>query len=128
MQPQVQAAVFQWLNGHVTAPVYDVVPKNASFPYAVIGEDSFEADDTDDSFGGEAFVEIEIWSKYEGKKEAKVIAREIYQRLHRASLDVQGYSLAVAHWESSNTFDQTEPGDPTPTTLTVETYRIVIHE
>src|SRR5690606_21636024 len=107
-----------------SAPVFDRVPDGAKTPYVAIGEDTFDADDTDDSLGGEAYIEIEIWSTYEGKKEAKTIARQIKQRLHRAYLNVEGFSLAAAHWESSDTFSEPD-GE---TTRTVETYRILIHE
>lgn len=124
MQPEVQAALYAYLNGHISAPVYDKVPETASTPYVSIGEDSFEPDDTDESLGGEVFIELEIWSTYEGKKEAKTIARQIKQRLHRSYLNVEGFSFAAAHWESSDTF--AEPDGET--TRAVETYRILIHE
>lgn len=124
MQPEVQSAVFARLNGHLSAPVFDYVPEGTKPPYVTIGEDTFTPDDTDDSLGGEAFVEIEIWSTYEGKKEAKALAKAIRDRMHRASLEVEGYSFAVAHWDSSDTFEEPD-GE---TTRTVETYRILIHE
>ena len=124
MQPELQAAVYARLNGYLTAPVFDFVPPGTKTPYVTVGEDNFTPDDTDDSLGGEAFVEIEIWSTYEGKKEAKALAKAIYQRMHRAELEVDGYSLAVAHWDSSDSFEEPDG----KTTRAVEIYRVVIHE
>lgn len=95
-------AVFDRLSGQLSTPVYDNVPKNASFPYVVIGEDTHVPFDTDDSLGSESTVTIHVWSRYRGKKEAKQIQGEIYDALTRQELELDGYDLITIEFEYSD--------------------------
>jgi hypothetical protein len=94
-----QQAIFTALSGEISATVYDDVPSlpsgqpAANFPYVVIGDDTFLAWDTDDRLGAEITVTLHIWSRADGMQEAKDIAGEIYDILHRADLAVTGCNL-----------------------------------
>lgn len=92
-----QQAIFTALSGHISAAVYDDAPDlpagmpSEAFPYVVIGDDTVEPWDTDDTLGAEVTVTLHIWSRGAGMKQAKAIAGEIYTILHRASLSASGY-------------------------------------
>lgn len=127
MRTALQQALYNLLQPELSCPVYDDVPQHAAMPYVVIGEDSFASDDTDDSRGGEATCEIHIWSdgrKDAGRKKSKQIADEVYELLHQTELNVDGYSLAVALWESSDSLDDADG----IVRDALETYRVILHE
>lgn len=124
MRTALQQALYELLQPELSCPVYDDVPQHAAMPYVVIGEDSFESDDTDDSRGGEATCEIHIWSDYAGRKQGKEIADDVYEALHQTELNVDGYSLAVALWESSDSLDDADG----VVRDQVDTYRVILHE
>jgi hypothetical protein len=94
-----QQAIYTALAGNITATVYDEVPMlpsgqpSANFPYVAIGDDTRIAWDTDDRTGAEMTMTLHIWSRANGMREAKRIAGEIYDILHRADLAVTGYHL-----------------------------------
>lgn len=99
----LQAAVFDRLDGYPGIDrVYDDVPKNANFPYVVIGEDTHVPFDTDDSTGCEATITIHVWSRYRGKKEAKQIQGLIYEALNREPLILEDHSLVTIEFEYSD--------------------------
>lgn len=94
-----QQAVFTALSGQISATVYDDVPilpsgqPVANFPYVVIGNDTLLAWDTDDQLGAEITLTLHIWSRASGMKEAKGIAGEIFDLLHRASPTIADYHV-----------------------------------
>ena len=87
-----QKLIFDTLSGNISATVYDDVPDQppgmpaSSFPYVVIGFDDAEPFDTDSFVGSQIGIELNIWTVYEGKKEAKQIMEQIYNLLHRQTL------------------------------------------
>lgn len=97
--PKAQKLIFDTLNGAISAGVYDDVPDQPpgmpedSFPYAVIGFDDAESFDTDTWVGSQLQVEINVWSTYDGKLEAKNIMAEIYELLHRKPLVIEGATV-----------------------------------
>lgn len=95
-------AVFERLSDELSTPVYDDVPRNAAFPYVVVGEDTHVPFDTDDSLGSESTVTIHVWSRYRGKKEAKQIQGEIYDALTRQELTVKDHDLITIEFEYSD--------------------------
>lgn len=95
-------AVFERLSDELSTPVYDDVPRNAAFPYVVVGEDTHVPFDTDDSLGSESTVTIHVWSRYRGKKEAKQIQGEIYDALTRQELTVEDHDLITIEFEYSD--------------------------
>ena len=98
----LQETVFDALTAYPGLPdIYDDVPKNAAFPYIVIGEDTHIPFDTDDSLGSESTVTIHVWSRYRGKKEAKEIQANIYDALTRQQLTIDAHDLITIEFEYS---------------------------
>lgn len=124
MRSVLQQALYDALTDALDVPVFDDVPQHQAMPYVAIGDDSIDADDTDDSRGGIAFVDFHIWSDYAGRKESKDIADAMYQALHQKNLSVYGYSVAVALWDSSDGADE---GDGSVREV-IETYKVILHE
>jgi hypothetical protein len=98
----IQEAVFERLAAQPNLTVYDDVPKNKTFPYVVVGEDTHVPFDTDDSLGAESTVTIHVWSRYRGKKEAKDIQGVVYDALTRQDLTIAGYDLITIEFDYSD--------------------------
>lgn len=94
-----QKIVFDALSGNISATVYDDVPDlppgdpAANFPYVVMANDISEPLDTDSWVGETVTIELNIWSRYNGSKEAKTIQAEIYDLLHRQPLTLAGVDV-----------------------------------
>lgn len=94
-----QKIIFDALNGNISATVYDDVPDlppgdpTANFPYVVMANDISEPLDTDSWVGEAVTIELNIWSRYNGAKEAKTIQAEIYDLLHRQPLTLVGVDV-----------------------------------
>jgi hypothetical protein len=73
--------------------LFDFVPPDSAFPYVVLGDGS-EADwSTSTEDGREHTIQIDVWSRQPGHKEAKQIADVIRATLNNASLTVSGATL-----------------------------------
>lgn len=99
---KVQKAIFSALTA-LSIPVFDEVPQDQSFDYAVIGDSDYDEFDTDTSIGAEGKVSITVWSRYRGRKAIKEVQNEIYQLLQRAQLAIVGYNLITLDFISSDT-------------------------
>jgi hypothetical protein len=121
---EIQKAVFARLNNVLSIPVYDNVPDNAQAPYVVIGDDTLVEFDSDGTSGFEATVTVHSWSIYRGRAEVKNIMGLIYDALHRAELNVQGYNLLGCDCEFSETFLESDG----VTRHGVQRFRILIRE
>lgn len=121
---EIQKAVFARLNNVLSIPVYDNVPDNAQAPYVVIGDDTLVEFDSDGTSGFEATVTVHSWSVYRGRAEVKNIMGLIYDALHRAELNVQGYNLLGCDCEFSETFLESDG----VTRHGVQRFRILIRE
>jgi hypothetical protein len=88
--------------------VYGDPPKNATYPYVVVGDDSFAPFDTDTSTGFDAIATIHVWDNYSGYKRVKNIAGDIYEALSRANLSVTGYTVLDCMFDSSDYFLDTD--------------------
>ena len=118
----IQTAVFQRLRGYAPLAdvlaahgtlggpaIYDDVPQAAksedsdAFPFVTVGEDTHNANDTDDSAGADSTITINAWSRFRGRSEVKEIQGLIYDALHRAELDLGALSLTTIEWEMSET-------------------------
>ena len=97
----LQAAIFTALAADSTvqsllgvpARIYDAVPRDAPFPYAVIGDGKEIAYDTATDQGSEHQVTVAVWSRNGGHKEAKSIAEAIRFTLNGAVLSLSGHAL-----------------------------------
>lgn len=109
LQQAVYARLTTALTG--TAQVYDHVPQSEdgdrtpkSYPYVVIGDGSDREFDCDDATGTDSEVQIDIWSRYRGRKEVKQLMGSIHTALHRQSLSVEGADFGFMTWEFSDDF------------------------
>lgn len=75
------------LSQMVSQRVYDHVPERESFPYVSIRATAREWDTSDD-FGKELSVEINVWSREEGRRECELI-------LHAVEHALRGMAPAV---------------------------------
>lgn len=118
----IQQAIFDKLTAELSVPVFDHVPQETHYPYAVVGDDTSTPFDTDDSTGTEATVTIHTWSQYRGRKEAKELNQAIYNALHRETLEING-----AHFvECFSEFEQTLVESDGLTRHGINRFRIII--
>jgi hypothetical protein len=113
----VQTAVYTRLTAEISsATIYDDVPglaegqPTANFPFVVIGQDYVTAWDDDDQLGGNVFVQLHVWSRYQGKAEAKAIMADIDVALNRqhANLSATGYVFLDCLLDYSSIFDESD--------------------
>jgi len=126
-----QELVFVALDGKLTScTVFDTAPflpegaQSTSFPYCVIGNDTTEPWDTDDTRGTEISLTLHFWSRAKGMKQVKALMDQAYGLLHRASLAKTGYSIIDCLFEFGEAMNdpdgQTKHG--------VQRYRLTIRE
>jgi hypothetical protein len=102
-QAAIQQAVFDRLST-LPCPRYDNVPQGSAFPYVVIGDDTSNQWDTDDSTGTETTCTIHVWSRQPGRKEVKDLMQLIYDRLHRSNFPIAGAVLIECQAEFQESF------------------------
>ena len=75
--------------------IYDDNPKQAPYPYVVMGE--MTATDWSDKFepGQEVYSTLHIWSQYKGRKEVVEMGDAILQVLTKSTLDLAPNFRAV---------------------------------
>ena len=73
--------------------VFDAVPRDAAFPYIVVGEDGESNWDTATEAGSEHSLAIHVWSRGGGRKEIKLAAGAVRDCLDGASLALTGHTL-----------------------------------
>lgn len=108
-QLPTQKAVYELLVAGLSCAVYDDVPDSpvgapeALFPYAVVGEDTAVAWDTDSSLGAAVAVTVNLYSRYSGKKELKELIEEVYDVLNRdaSQLSASGFRFIDCLFVSS---------------------------
>lgn len=74
-------------------PIFADVPEidggnNAFFPYVTFGPDTLTPWDTKTSLGGNATVQINVWTRAANYTQAKAISSLIYDRLHYQQLTI----------------------------------------
>jgi len=73
--------------------LFDFVPPDSIFPYVVLGDGNESDWSTATEDGTEHAVQIDVWSREPGHKEAKEIADVIRATLNNAALTVTGATL-----------------------------------
>ena len=68
--------------GIVGDRVYDDVPQNTTYPYIVVSDSPWTDGGTDADFGQDYNININCYSQYAGRKEAKEINAAVYTLLH----------------------------------------------
>jgi len=95
----LQSAVFAALSGDATLQslvstrIFDAVPRDAAFPYAVLGDGKETNWDTATEEGSEHQFTVTVWSRNGGHKEAKSVADAIRFVLNGATLSLSGHAL-----------------------------------
>jgi len=73
--------------------IFDHVPRDAAFPYVVVGDDAVRDAGTATEAGSEHLIAIQVWSRAKGLKECKAAAETVRLALDQAELDIGGYAL-----------------------------------
>lgn len=104
---ELQTAIYQKLSLALAVPVYDHVPQvddagdNGDYPYVRIESPRDNENDTDNDTGFDTTIQLHVWSRYRGNKEAAELQAQIYNALHRQDLTVTGYGVSDVHQEFS---------------------------
>jgi len=97
----LQTAVFAALNADTGVQsvlgnpprLFDAVPRDAAFPYAVLGDAAETNYGTATESGSEHAFAIDVWSRSTGHREPKQIAEAIRAALDGAPLNLAGHAL-----------------------------------
>src|SRR5438105_1277272 len=73
--------------------LFDYAPPDSAFPYVVLGDGSETDWSTATEDGTEHAVQVDVWSRAPGHKEARQIADVIHAALNHAALTVSGATL-----------------------------------
>jgi hypothetical protein len=73
--------------------LFDYVPRDSAFPYVVLGDGNESDWSTATESGTEHAIQIDVWSREPGHRQAKQIADVIRATLNNASLTVSGVTL-----------------------------------
>ena len=87
------------LSGLATGGVLDHVPQDNPYPYVVVGFDTSGDESTMGKDGQVHRVNLNVWSRYRGKKEAQDILSRIHDLLHKARFGVTGFNNAGTMYE-----------------------------
>ena len=88
--------------------IYDAVPREAAFPYVVVGDDQVNDWSTATEGGSEHLLAIHVWSRNGGCKEAKLIADVVREGLDGASLALTGQTLIDILYQGEETVRETD--------------------
>ena len=78
------------LTALIGSRIFDFVPPDSAFPYVILGDGS-EADwSTATEDGSEHAIQVDVWSREPGHREAKQIGDVIRATLNNAALAVSG--------------------------------------
>jgi hypothetical protein len=86
--------------------VFDTPPRGTAFPYIVIGDDTESDWSTATEAGSEHAIQVHVWSRADGRKEAKLVADAVRGALDGAELSVTGQTLIdIRYLETALTRD-----------------------
>ena len=106
---EIQKAIIDKLSANLLTCVFGYVPENQDFPYIVVDYPDNDNNDTDTEDAFDSDVQVMVYSRYRGTKEAADIAKEIYDLLHRVALsDTISYSISTIHQSFSKIFTETD--------------------
>lgn len=108
----LQAAIAGALSAHAGvrlyagAPprIYDDVPERPVFPYITIGDDEARDWSTGSEAGAEHALTLHVWSRYAGRREAKLLMDEIAACLHDQPLALSARRLINLRHAGMETF------------------------
>jgi hypothetical protein len=82
--------------------IFDAVPYNQPFPFAVIGEMTSTDWSTGTEQGAEHSLVLHIWSRSGGKKQTFEAASAIFDALHEAAFPLEGHGLVNLRHQSTD--------------------------
>lgn len=109
----LQTAYYQALNGNIShsgnvVPVYDVVPKDADYPFIVFVSQNVIEEPTKDDFGTEVVFELDVVTGFEGSFGGKSMAYDISDDVVEAIrtrtanyLSLSGFTMVTTTLDSS---------------------------
>ena len=104
----LQAAMYTALVGHqplmdIITGVHDYTPDQKPFPYVQFGTIDAVDFGTKTFDGHEHTVELHVWSRERGRRQAYQIMGLIYAVLHRAQLVLTGHHLVLLRFDYQTT-------------------------
>lgn len=93
------------VNTLVSGRIYDNVPEGTVYPNVQVEQEDFE-DNTKTQYGDRIAIQIHIWSRYRGRKEAAIIAarvRTIFDKIPTAISSVSAKCIVLS-FVSQNIF------------------------
>ncbi|HYD66170.1 DUF3168 domain-containing protein [Azospirillum sp.] len=84
---------FAPLTALIADRVYDAVPDEAVFPYISVGPDQIVSDDAECLTAFEVFLQLDAWSRTEGRVEVKRVAEAVRLALHGFDLSLTDNAL-----------------------------------
>lgn len=84
--------------------IYDDVPSDVAFPYIELGEISSDYAGAKDTHAERLTVTVHVWSRYEGKKEAAEIMKELRLAITSAPLVMSSGNLVLILFNFSELF------------------------
>lgn len=111
----LQSAIYSTLNDDSTLDgiignnkIFDHVPQDTDYPYVRIGNISVANMGTKTLDGNEYSIDIDVWSRYRGKKEISDAMERIYDLLHEATYSVSGANMVVSQVRSTTTLREND--------------------
>ena len=96
--------------------VFDAPPRAAAFPYIVVGDDTERDWSTATEPGSEHALQVHVWSRANGHREAKLVAEAVRGALDGAELAVTGQALIDIRYLETN-FTRESDGETTHAVL-----------
>lgn len=84
--------------------VFDTPPRGAAFPYCVIGDDTMSDWSTATERGSEHSLTLHVWSRADGRKQAKLAAEAVRDALDGADLALAGL-VSIRHLATEHARD-----------------------
>jgi hypothetical protein len=81
--------------------VFDRTPQGKNYPYVTLGEGSASDSSTKTTQGMEYSVQLQVWSREGGRRQAAQIMENIYRILHDVNLTLEGHRLVSLRFISS---------------------------
>lgn len=109
---EFQKAVYARLSSQLpTVPIYDYVPANSAFPYIRLGFTTALAADTKTEDAQEFTIQIHIFTKSAGRKDAETIMQNLYTALNKHTLVMTGFSCVFCRCEYSQADVEPQEGN-----------------
>lgn len=92
----------------VGARVFDAVPRDAAFPYIVVGDGGETNWDTATEAGSQHSLAVHVWSRAGGHQESKLAAEAVREALDGAALTLDGHVLIDLRYLSADFARETD--------------------